>query len=524
MGLFLNTPQAFDGYTLFAPIKSNVTYLIDNCGEKVHSWTSTHQPNLSCYLLDDGTLLRAGKVPGPGGGGGVVETIDWNGTVTWTYTVPQALGLQHHDIERLPNGNILLIVQDVRTQAEVIQAGSTTPLPVIQSEQIVEVKPDLVNGGGTVVWVWKAWDHLVQDNDSLKAHYGVIGDHPERIDVNFLGHAMTDWLHVNGIDYHAGFDQIIVSVHNFSEFWIIDHSTTTAQAAGSSGGTYGHGGDLLYRWGNPQAYKQGTAMDQKLFQQHDAHWIDDNLPDGGKIILFNNQAGTPAGQNFSTVNIVAPPVDSAGNYSYGGGAYAPQAFDWTYTAAVPTSFFSNIISGVQRLPNGNTLVCEGVPGRFFEVDAAGATVWTYVNPVNGTGPQVQGTPVTDNSVFRCTRFAPTHPAFTGKSLVPQGYIETGSQFTCTVYPVDVSEVNGRETGFSVFPNPATDRLTIEPPANSTGPWLLRLCDLSGRKLMEQPVPGGGSASIGVSHLAVGTYLVRLSGASGSFAKMLAISR
>jgi len=395
---------------------------------------------------------------------------------------------------------------------------------LIQSEQIVEVQPDLVNGGGTVVWVWKAWDHLVQDTDSTKAGYGIVGSHPERIDVNFLGHAMGDWLHVNGIDYHAGFDQIIVSVHNFSEFWIIDHSTTTAQAAGSSGGTYGHGGDLLYRWGNPQAYKQGTVMDQKLFQQHDAHWIADPLPDSGKIILFNNQAGTPAGQNFSTVNIVAPPVDSAGNYSYAGGAYAPQAFDWTYMAAVPTTFFSNIISGVQRLPNGNTLVCEGVPGRFFEVDAAGVTVWTYVNPVNGTGPQVQGTPVTDNSVFRCTRFAPTHPAFTGKSLVPQGYIETGSQFTCTLYPVSVPEVNGRESGFSVFPNPATDRLTIEPPAHSAGTWLVALFDPSGRLMLEKSIPGNEDASIDISCLADGTYIVRLYAVDSNFAKPLVIRR
>ncbi len=52
VGLFTNTTEAFDGFTLFAPIKSTETYLINNCGEKVHSWSSQYQPGLSCYLLE----------------------------------------------------------------------------------------------------------------------------------------------------------------------------------------------------------------------------------------------------------------------------------------------------------------------------------------------------------------------------------------------------------------------------------------------------------------------------------------
>ena len=72
-----------------------------------------------------------------------------------------------------------------------------------------------------------------------------------------------------------------MSVCAFSEFWIIDHGTTTAQAAGHTGGRRGRGGDLLYRWGNPRAYRAGTKADRKLFAQHNAHWIPKGLPGAG---------------------------------------------------------------------------------------------------------------------------------------------------------------------------------------------------------------------------------------------------
>ena len=202
------------------------------------------------------------------------------------------------------------------------------------------------------------------------------------------------------------FDQIIISIPNFDEFWIIDHSTTTVEAAGSAGGTYGKGGDLLYRWGNPQAYDQGTVNDQKLFFQHNTHWIPDGLTDAGKILLFNNQAGESVNQDYSTVNIVDLPVDANGFYTYSGGAFGPTDFDWTYKAPNPTDFFSGSISGAHRLENGNTLICQGVGGRFFEIDSNEDIVWEYINPVNDFGPITQNSIAQNNNVFRCTRYAP----------------------------------------------------------------------------------------------------------------------
>jgi hypothetical protein len=461
VGLFLNTTNAFEGYTLFAPINSTETYLIDNCGEKVHSWSSNYRPGLSCYLLEDGTLLRTGRIQMMGKGSGIVEMIDWDGNVIWDYSAISTHGKQHHDIELLPNGNILLIVNDERSQSELEAVGSSTNNAMIISEQIIEIQPDLSTGETTVVWEWKVWDHLIQNADMTKPNFGIIGDHPERIDINFLNHNNPDWLHFNGVDYNEDFDQIIVSSRRFNEFWIIDHSTTTSEAAGSSGGKYGKGGDLLYRWGNPRAYGQGTPNDRKLFLQHHTHWIPEPLADAGKILLFNNQAGTAQEQDYSTVNIVNTPVDADGFYPYNGGAYEPVDFDWTYQAPKPTDFYSDFISGVQRLPNGNTLICEGSGGRFFEIDENENVVWEYVNPVNDLGAITQNTIPEENNVFRCTRYALDYPGLEGKTLVPQGYIEIGSTLDCDPFTSGNKNTVSLDLKVIINPNPTSEFFNIQ---------------------------------------------------------------
>ena len=57
----------------------------------------------------------------------------------------------------------------------------------------------------------------------------------------------SDFLHVNSVAYNERLDQIAISVPEYGEIWILDHSTTTQEAAGSEGGRQGRGGDLLYR-------------------------------------------------------------------------------------------------------------------------------------------------------------------------------------------------------------------------------------------------------------------------------------
>ena len=463
VGLISSSDESDPGYTLLSPIPSNEIFLIDNCGEQVHSWQASGNPALSCYLLPDGSLLRPTGDPDAffhaGGAGGIIEKVDWDGNIIWTYNVSDSLHCQHHDIELLPNGNILVIAWDLYDTPAQVAKGRTTIIEPLWSEKIIEIEPDYVNGGGTVVWEWKAWDHLVQDVSDTIEGYGVVSEHPELIDINYIGinNGSSDWLHFNSLDYHEGYDQIVISVHHSSEIWIIDHSTTTAEAASHSGGNSGKGGDLLYRWGNPIAYQQGTVDDQQLHKQHDAQWIQDSLVHGGMILIFDNQEFLPV--EGSAVDVVETPVDAEGNYAYSGGAYLPESTYWTYQADPVTDFYSQRISGAQRLSNGNTLICQGRGGRFFEVDLDGNIVWEYINPVSANGIIAQGFQPAQNNVFRATRYPLDYLNVPADELNPIGPIETGSDYDCTL--VSNEDMVSNPLTFKVSPNPFMDLVYVE---------------------------------------------------------------
>jgi len=429
VGLFLNDEASFDGYTLFNQLNSDTSYLIDNAGKLVHSWESSFAPGISVYLLDNGHLLRTARfAPGgspfnAGGTGGRVEEFAWDGTQVWDYVYSTADHRQHHDIERLPNGNVLMIAWERKTDLEAIAEGRDPgTLPgQLWPDHLIEVQP-VGASGGTIVWEWHTWDHLIQDFDPTKSNFGVVSDHPELININFAP-GPADWMHVNAVDYNPALDQIIVSSPRFNEVWIIDHSTTSAEAASHSGGSSGMGGDLLYRWGNPRAYDRGDAADQRLFGQHDAQWIEPGLIGAGNVLVFNNGVGRPQG-NYSSVDEFAPPVDESGDYSLdAGSAYGPGELVWTYIADPPGDFFASFISGAQRLPNDDTLVCYGPQGTFFETTQDSTIVWEYVSPVTSNGTTPQGNSPGNNSVFRAYRYPPDYPGLVGQDLTPGDPLE-----------------------------------------------------------------------------------------------------
>jgi formylglycine-generating enzyme required for sulfatase activity len=441
VGIMLNTDEAWPGYTLISPMHSNYTYLLDNAGNYVRRWKATGEPGRSSYLLENGHMIRASAVmtggPSTGGGeGGRIEEYDWDGNLVWAFDHVSPAYIAHHDFKVLPSGNVLVLAAEKKTYAEAIAAGFNPSLldasivsqGYMLPDYLVEVRPTKPYGG-TIVWEWHIWDHLIQDLDATKANYGVVASHPERVDPNGGGKVVQFWNHVNGIDYNPQLDQILVSVRGNSELFVIDHGTTTAEAAGSTGGKQGKGGDLLYRWGNPQQYDRGAAADRKLYQQHHTHWIEPGLPGAGNVLIFNNGIG----RGYSSVDEIVPPVTATGSYQLAAGAaFGPTAASWTYVGSPAASFYSAEISGAQRLPNGNTLITEGVKGNLFEVTPAGRKVWQYIDPVTTT-PLAQGSAIPAdpnkadqlmNAVFRVTRYGADYPGLQGRDLRPIAPIET----------------------------------------------------------------------------------------------------
>ncbi|MEE9190924.1 MAG: aryl-sulfate sulfotransferase [Candidatus Neomarinimicrobiota bacterium] len=458
VGLIYNdTTAAYNGYTLFAPQSSLSTFLIDNEGRLVNRWESEYVPGLSAYFLEDGYLLRSAAVEDPDGVDGRTggfQKFDWENNLVWEFYY----GTQHHDIEQLPNGNVLLIVNDTKLKNAAIQAGRNPDSIAgnnIRSLSILEVS-QTGQETGEIVWQWNAWDHLIQDFDNLKDNYGIVAEHPELIDINFASGGAQDWLHTNSISYNNELDQILVSNRNTNEIWIIDHSITTWEAATHEGGNNGKGGDLLYRWGNPVAYKTGTDDDRKLYGQHDAHWIETGLPGASNILIFSNGFSE---RGYSTVDEIEPPINVNGYYELlYGAAYQPFDQTWVYTANTPEDFNSPRYGGSQRLPNGNTLICNSDGGEFFEVTSEKEIVWKYINPVSRDRIYYQGeTEIDHNHVFRCYRYDEHYPGLAGKDLTPGDPIE--------LYPTiainDEQSIIAKFRLYDNYPNPFNPSTMIQ---------------------------------------------------------------
>ncbi len=473
-----NKAASFQGYTLFAPVTATNTYLIDNDGYVVKVWSSANPPGQAAMLLNDGTLLRTGmpfvQAMGGGGAGGIVEKIAWDGMVTWRYEHYGATYRAHHDVEIMPNGNVLLLVWESHTIAEAIEHGrDATRLTesALWSERIIEVQPTGPTSG-QVVWSWSSWDHMIQDRSPAKPNYGVVSEHPERIDIN-SGDTRSDWLHMNSVRYNAKRNEVMVSVHNLHEFWVISRTT----------------GDIVYRWGNPQIYKRGVAADRRLFGQHDARWIDE---DGTRISVFNNGQGrlTGAIRNYSTVEELNVPLTETGEYANpGASAYGPSAPSWIYPQTPSAQYFATNISGATRIPNGNVLTCLGPQGTFVEVTDSGQEVWRYINPVGQGSVAMQGQTPRNNMVFKIYRYPRTHPGLADKSLTPKGRLEEGPLSVEQEHPAASSTVDilgGRTTIHAVV----SGRYTIDA-YDLLGRWLGAVVD----EILEpgthvRPVPEG----------------------------------
>ncbi|MCO6492647.1 MAG: aryl-sulfate sulfotransferase [Phaeodactylibacter sp.] len=517
--LSYNPAKAYDGYNLIYPHNQPNVYLLDNCGEVVHVWEDEPQwrPGNTAYLLPNGNLVKT-KRPAAiandpiwaGGGGAIVEIRDWDNNLLWSFERNNEQERLHHDIALTDQGTILMIVWELKTQEEAIQAGRDPSLLAdgeLWPDYIIEVDPET----DEIVWEWHVWDHLVQDFDPGKDNYGVVADNPQLVDVNWdTSDGDADWMHTNAIDYNAEIGQVIISVPTFHEVWIIDKTTTTQQAAGHTGGFGGRGGDLLYRWGNPAAYQSGTAEDQTLFYQHDIHWIDDFLdfsnPYFGRLAVFNNQVG----EDYSTANIFNPGFDMYKlGYPMMGNVWGPNSFDLTIQHPDPTMMYSTGLSSIQVLPNGNFLICVGRFGYSFEITPGNEIVWEYKTPLNGGARASQGDVLSENNnlTFRMDRYPADYAAFEGRDLSSQGWIELNPDSTFCEQILPAGE-QFSSYGLKVFPNPAASQLVLE---WEGGVWAeFEVFDFMGRQV-EYFRATGGRKYMDISDWREGVYFVRVNG-------------
>lgn len=368
---FANAQQWGD-YTLYST--GTTTVLVDtgdaSAATIVKTWThtSSEKTGYSSYLMPGGILWRSVSKSGNSFSGGPicgqVQKVAYDGTILWNYVYSTTQYCSHHDICPMPNGNVLLIAYELKSSSEVAAAGGSFS-GAMWPDKIVEVKPTGATTG-EIVWEWHTWDHLVQNTNSSAANYqSSIVDHPELININYK--ASKDWQHANGVNYNPILDQITFSSHNFSEIYVIDHSTTTAEAASHKGGNSGKGGDILYRWGNPAAY--GATGTKILNVTHDAHWVPEGSPNAGYLAAYNNQG---ISSSASCADLIETPIDGYNYKITAGQAYAPAS----YTKRQASGGYNSNMGSSQQLPNGNTLICIATSGTINEFSPSGTKLWT----------------------------------------------------------------------------------------------------------------------------------------------------
>ncbi len=269
-------------------------------------------------------------------------------------------------------------------------------------------------------------------------------------------------MHINGIDYNSERDEIIFSCWTSCEVYIIDHSTTTAEAAGSIGGTKGFGGDFLWRWGNPEIYGKGTNEDQVLFQQHNPNWIQKNYFNQDRLLIFNN--GYNRSDSIAPFSeIIEVEIDYNNPYSLDqNGKFEPANPIWIYTDTIlERKLYSDFMSGVNGLPNGNILICEATSGRFMEIDRSGELKWLYINPAGLNNIQQYLNPFS-NYAYRAEYYTPDFEGLENKDLSGKALIEGSnilSEYCNSETPLNL-ENNTPLNSFFTSPNPSNKEFRI----------------------------------------------------------------
>ena len=170
-------------------------------------------------------------------------------------------------------------------------------------------------------------------------------------------------MHANGLDYDENNDLIYLSVNYYDEVWVIDHSTTTNEAISSQGGNFNKGGDLVYRFGNPNTY---NSLGDKIFdKQHFPNLLENGVIGEGNILIYANGVSNQQSYIYELQMPTSLQLLSNSNNE-------PDIV-WSFT---DEDLFANKLCGAVRLSNGNTLITESDYG-LWEVTNEGEVVWKY---------------------------------------------------------------------------------------------------------------------------------------------------
>ena len=383
-GVSTRTEGACAGYTLLAAPAPNasasqVVTLVDMDGHVVHRWNLWAMPPL---MIPGGAVIGARsqrKIAAHVLQDAIdITQVAWDGNIEWTYSgwdddcTGVMMARQHHDLQR--EGSTVgywAPGQAPLARGKTLVLGHTTRLVLEVSDRMLtdDVFYELDANGQQTGWQWRAADHVEEMGFDADAR-AAIRKNP--------GWDMTrqtgDWLHINSLsrlgrnrwfeqqgDHRFHPENLIFSSRAANFIAIVDHVS----------------GEIVWRVGpDMSAGKPGAELGQFVGQHH-AHMIPHGLPGAGNILLFDNGGqsgyGGPRGYPRNTRSwsrvLEFNPVSLRKVWQYGAD-----------TSESPEYFFSYMIGGAQRLPNGNTLITDGVPGHIFEVTREKRIVWSYRSP------------------------------------------------------------------------------------------------------------------------------------------------
>jgi hypothetical protein len=323
-GVTINQPGVAEGYVIF-PGGDGQVHLIGADGTELHTWTFPCDVSFLSRPLATGNILALAC--------GDLMEMDWNGTVVWQVS-PPAGATFHHDAERLPNGNTLILCQQ------------TISVPSISDKPILEDFLIEVDSAGSIVWEWHEADHFTE-----------FGFSQERLDKIYqLG---GDWSHASGMatitadtthtDARFVPGNIILTLRHQNTVAIIERATS----------------QLVY------------VDTDFAIGPHATYMIPGDYPGGNNLLMFENSY---AGEWDFVTRDHSRIWETDPVYNY-----RPFFYIDEYSGLRLGAFFSHIEGGAQRLSNGNTLITEADFGRIFEISPGMEIVWEYVSPYYDSG-------------------------------------------------------------------------------------------------------------------------------------------